>query len=256
LVARESIASVPGRRRRAIRRIFVVTAVALSSLAAVPGPAAAAVPYPEVPLDGWDTNGTVYAVKVVGDTVYLGGSFSTLRSPGGGATMARSNFAAIDAVTGEVLPFAADTNDTVRAIESDGATVWVGGIFSNIGGVGRSNIAAVDAISGAVLGGFDVSVNGGVLGLALGGGRLYASGRFTLIAGLPQDRMASLDPATGVPDPAFQAGADAEVRDIAVSEVSGRLFAGGRFTTIGSQPWAYLAELDPDSGAGIGPGFS
>jgi hypothetical protein len=221
----------------------------------VPQQALAAQPFPEIPLDGGDTNGTVYAVEVVGTTLYLGGSFSSLRSPTSGS-LPRANLAAIDIATGDVLPFAADTNNTVRAIESDGSTVWVGGIFSTIRGAARSNLAAVDAVTGEVLDGFDVSLNGGVYGLAAGGNRLYASGRFTVVEGVAQGRVAALDPVTGMPDPGFRAEADAEVRDVTVSAASGRLFVGGSFMAIGSQPWAYLAELDPATGRGVGPGFS
>ncbi|TDD27192.1 fibronectin type III domain-containing protein, partial [Actinomadura sp. KC06] len=34
------------------------------------------------PLPTWQTNGTVWDVEVVGDTVYVGGTFTAIRPPG------------------------------------------------------------------------------------------------------------------------------------------------------------------------------
>lgn len=241
-------------RYRAASRLAATFVAIASILVGAPAPASADVIYPEVPLDGWDTDGIVRVVKIVGDTVYVGGTFTEVRPPGGGQSLPRSNLAAFDLDTGDVLPFAADTNNTVRAIESDGTTVWVGGSFNNIAGEHRSNLAALDAATGALLPGLDVSTNGAVHGLALSGGRLYAGGYFTNVDGVVQQRLASLDPVTGAPDPGFQANGDGGVRDLAVSD-TGRLFAGGFFTTIGNQPWSFLAEIDPATGNGVGPGY-
>ena len=235
-------------------RLGTAVLVAAALVVAVVPAATAGVTYPEVPIDGWDTNGTVFVVKIHGNTVYLGGEFSQVRAPGNNPTVPRSNFAAMDLVTGAVLPFVADTNDRVRSIEADGDTVWLGGSFNTVNGEHRSNLAAVDASTG-VLKSFDVSTNGSVHGLALVGDRLFAGGYFTNIEGVAQQRIASLDPASGTPDPQFQANADGGVRDLAASS-DGRLFAGGFFTTIGNQPWAYMAEIDPNTGAGVGPGYT
>lgn len=248
------VAGTDIRARRARRiRALVAYGVAAAVLT-VPGIAAASVPYPETPNDGWDTDGKVFAVKVVGNTVWVGGTFSNVREPGNGATLARSNLAAFDMTTGNVLPFVADTNNTVRAIESDGTTVWVGGNFSSIGGQARSGLAAVDAVTGAVLSSFHVSNNGAVHGLGLGNGRLYAGGYFTVVGGLAQQRVASLDPVTGAPSSSFVAAANESARDVVVSD-TGRLFVGGGFTEIGGAAEQYLAELDPQTGSAIGPGF-
>ncbi|MCP3976576.1 MAG: fibronectin type III domain-containing protein [bacterium] len=243
-----------GTRPRSARARILVALLTLGASLAIPGLAQASVPFPEVPNDGWDVLGDVFAVKAVGNTVWVGGDFSHARAPGSGTTVARTNLAAFDMTTGDVLPFVADTNNTVRAIESDGSTVWFGGNFSSVGGQSRSGIAAVDAVTGAVRPGFDVSNNGAVYGLGLGNGRLYVGGYFTVIEGVSQGRVASLDPTSGIPNPLFQANANESARDVVVS-ATGRLFVGGGFTDIGGASERYLAELDPETGAATGPGF-
>ncbi len=251
---RGALVGASGAYSLAAARAAAAIAVVAAMVVVAPPIAAAGVTYPEIPLDGWDTNGTVYVVEIHGNTVYLGGAFSQVRAPGNTPTLPRSNFAAMNLTTGEVLPLVADTNAPVRSIEASSNTVWLGGSFNTVNGEHRSNLAAVDATTGA-LRSFDVSTNGAVHGLALIGNRLFASGYFTNIEGVAQQRVASLDPITGVPDPQFQANADAGVRDLAASG-DGRLFAGGFFTTIGGKPWSYMAELDPNTGGGVGPGYT
>src|SRR3546814_17992446 len=83
---------------------------------------AAPIEYSTTPLTtGWSTNGTVLAVQVVGDTVYAGGAFTSVRPSSGGASVARSNLPAFDVHTGALLPgFSASIDGEVRTLESDG----------------------------------------------------------------------------------------------------------------------------------------
>ena len=80
-----------------------VVAIVIGVLAGLATPASAApVGYSTTPLAGWSTNGTVWRVLVVGDTVYAGGEFTQVRGPGGSPTLNRTNFAAFDLATGAV----------------------------------------------------------------------------------------------------------------------------------------------------------
>jgi len=76
--------AVSGLSRR-VRRAAVTVALFGALLTALPGGALAVVHFPEVPNDGWDVDGDVYAIKVAGSTVYVGGSFTEARSPGNDA---------------------------------------------------------------------------------------------------------------------------------------------------------------------------
>jgi len=88
------------------------------------------------------TNGNVQSVRVIGSTAYCGGHFS-----GSGAFdgLTRYKIAAVDTVTGTVLPFAPNVN-TALGVWSIGtqpgdATLYLGGDFTKIAGVNQLHFA-------------------------------------------------------------------------------------------------------------------
>ncbi|GAA2634869.1 hypothetical protein SMC26_08870 [Actinomadura fulvescens] len=75
------------------------------------------------PLPTWQTDGTVWAIRIIGDTVYVGGEFNTIRPPGADpgdpAELPRHNLAAFNATTGQPLPW----NPTVEGPDGTQAIV-------------------------------------------------------------------------------------------------------------------------------------
>jgi hypothetical protein len=213
---------------------------------------AATVPFGTVPLDRWDTNGKVYATKIVGGTVYIGGSFSQVRSPSG-ATSTRTNLAALNIATGDVLSFRADTNGVVRALEGDATTVWVGGAFTTIGGASRSRLAAVSASSGSVRTTFSANASSTVYALERGGSNLYVGGAFGSIKGVANPRLAAVDPASGAVRTAFRPAPNNTVQALVMSPKADRLYAGGSFTAIGGRTRSYISAVNPSTGVASGP---
>src|SRR4051794_38271167 len=58
-------------------------------------------------LPTWQVNGAVWALETVGNTVFVGGAFTSVRPPGaaeGTGEVTRNNFAAFNATTGDLLP--------------------------------------------------------------------------------------------------------------------------------------------------------
>ena len=185
--------SIGGRRPAPAVALASLLAVLVAALPALP--AGAAVTASDVPVAGWRPDGVTYAVRVVGATTFVGGKFSQVIAPDGTAR-ARSNLAAFDTRTGALLDdFRADTNGPVRALASDGATLWVGGSYSSIGGVRRYRVAAVDVTSGAVRRAFRANANSNVYALDLRAGRLFLAGSFSTVAGASRGRAAAVDPA-------------------------------------------------------------
>jgi hypothetical protein len=231
-------------------------AAATLAVALVPAPAGAApVTFATVPRSGWSTNGIGRAVLVVGDTVYVGGSFSQAVPPSG-SSAARANVAAFDLTTGALrTSFVANTNGQVRALASDGINLFLGGDFTTVNGASRARLAAVDLATGAVDTGFRADASSTVLNLDVYNLRLYAVGYFTWLSGTQRNRVGAVRTNSGVIDTAFNPGANGAVKAVVVSADGSRVYVGGMFTQVAGVNRAYLAALDRTSGAVTGPAF-
>ncbi len=198
-------------------------------------------------------NGTVRALLRTGNTLYVGGAFTTVNG------QSRIGAAAFDVVSGALLPFdaALSAAASVRALALANDTLYIGGTFSTVGGQPRSGLASVNATTGVPTTWppniVRTSGTPEVQTVVLAGGRVWISGRFTTVAGLPRLSVASLDPVTGAPDawsPNVAANQECTI------EVSGsKVFVGGDFTNVNGSPIAYFATLDATTGALV-PGWS
>lgn len=147
-----------------------------------------------------DTDGIVRTIAVRGNTVYLGGDFTRVNG------VSRYRLAAVDATTGGVLPFRADTS-RVNKVVAAGDRLYVAGTFSTIGGVPRNRVAAVDLVTGAVDPAFDPDVNASVLTIAArpDRSRVFIGGLYTSVHGTSTTRLTALDGHSGaVVGPVFQ----------------------------------------------------
>jgi hypothetical protein len=117
-------------RWRALRFgvVFVGAAAAFASLAAAAE--AAVVQSKPSPLS-WQANGRVLAIEYSGNTIYIGGKFTSVRPPGdpaGTGEVARNHVAAFNATTGNLLQsWNPNTNGTVDAILPTATGVYLGG---------------------------------------------------------------------------------------------------------------------------------
>jgi hypothetical protein len=198
----------------------------------------------QAPVASWRVDGVANTTLVVGDTVYVGGAFTTVSSPDGSTVVARRNLAAFDLATGELEPgFRADTNGVVRTLVTSAGRLYVGGSYTTIGGVSRGRLAAVDPVTGAVSGAFTADANSNVYTLAAGPDRLYVGGSFSQIRGVARSRLAAVDPATGAvtgyaPEP------NGTVLSLATSSDGQQVYAGGSFSTVGGSAIAWLVKTD------------
>jgi len=239
------------------RRLIAATVIALAALVGIV-PAEADIAHPAVvstnPVD-WTPHvldGTVWAVAVVGDTVVVGGDFTTVTDSAGTTRYARRNLFAYGLRDGRLRAWAPRVDAPVYALVGGAAnTVYAGGFFRTVNGFAQRGLARLSLTTGARIASFRASVNwGDVRALARYGDRLYAGGTFSSVNGVPRTALARLSAATGAVDTGFNARLAApglsrtRVEDFALSPDGRRLAVGGAILSVGGLARVQLALLD------------
>jgi hypothetical protein len=176
---------------------------------------------------------------------YIGGFFSTLNG------LARKNLARVDLSTG--LPdttWLADANQPVSRLiwDAAGQRLYAAGSFSTLGGQPRSYLGALDA-AGNVLP-YNPSPNQQVFNIGLHEQGLYVSGSFSSIGGQARGGLALLgsDGSAQPWAPLVETGTGSSGVIRALLCASDRLYIGGYFASVDSQPRHRLAAFDYRSG--------
>jgi hypothetical protein len=141
---------IPCSGSRSISLLIANILLAVAGVLVLASPAWAALS--KVPDDTVDANGRVSAIVRVGDRIYLGGSFTALKTKDG-QSVPRNYLAAVDANTGEIVSeWNPNANGSVRTIvlSPDENRLYVGGTFTSVGGLTRNRLAAIDLATGAV----------------------------------------------------------------------------------------------------------
>ena len=253
-----------GRRRgrtRAAAAALGLLAGALSAAAAAGPPAAALTAPVSVTADDlstWQTNGIVWSMAASADgVVYAGGTFSTVRPPGaasGTSEQPAVNFAAFDAATGAPtdcsLSFTLSSGTaTVRSLvlSPDGGTLYAGGRFGAVNGVGVSNVAAIDTATCTPRQDFKVAVSATVRALAVTDDTVYLGGDFNSVAGQTRNYFAAVS--TGAALKPWTANADEVGRAVELTPDGQHVVLGGDFFTVNGTSSHALAVVNTTTGA-------
>jgi hypothetical protein len=227
-------------------------------------------------LPTWQTDGVVWSIAMVGDTVYVGGNFDHIRppstAPGDPQQQPRKNLAAFNATTGQPLSwnpvvegtvFTAPTPqtdcdnlgddqwvcDAVWEIKPspDGSKLYVGGDFAKVNGEWRSKIASFDIPSGSLTT-FKRAINSRVKALTVTADTVYAGGYFTAVDGIARQRLAAFSTADGSMT-AWAPTADRSVHAMITTPDQTRVVLGGDFNRINGNPPHGMGAVDAGTGA-------
>ncbi|MFH8475503.1 LamG-like jellyroll fold domain-containing protein [Streptomyces sp. NPDC018000] len=248
-------------RARAAAAALCLLAGALTAAASGGSPVAALTSPVSLTADDlttWQTNGIVWSMAASdAGVVYTGGTFSTVRPPDAAAGTSEQpavNFAAFDAATGEPtgcsLSFTQSSGTaTVRALalSPDQKTLYVGGQFGAVSGVGVSNIAAIDTATCTPRQDFKVSVSATVRALAVTADTVYLGGDFNTVAGQTRNKFAAVT--TGAALKPWTANTDEVGRAVELTPDRKHVLIGGDFFTVNGTNSHALAVVDATTGA-------
>jgi PKD repeat protein len=207
-------------------------------------------------------DGVAWSQAVVGNTVYVGGSFASARPAGAAAgtqETPRNNLLAYDIRTGELITsFAPSLNGQVLVVAAspDGSRVYVGGDFTEIDGQVRRRVAAFDTATGTLVAGWSPNINSQVRAIAATDEKVYLGGSITAVDGVSRTRLAAVAAADGAlldwaPLPAGSTGSSGsdQVMSLVVTLNGTQVVAAGRFDSMNGTKATGVAAMDAVTGA-------
>ncbi|GAA1619895.1 hypothetical protein GCM10009679_25870 [Saccharothrix algeriensis] len=183
-------------------------------------------------------DGTAFKVLQIGSRVYVGGSFTQIRSASSGTVITQRRLFAFNATTGAIdNTFKPVVDGTVRSLVAapDGQSIYIGGDFTNVNNVRSRSVERISATTGASVSGFTVpDITGGVDELRLTGNRLLLGGRFQAVGGATRRGLAALNATTGAADASVNMNLDG-ARVTSTGATSGVKVTGMDVTPDGSK---------------------
>jgi hypothetical protein len=189
---------------------------------------------------GTGVNGSVYAIAIDGDDIYVAGAFTEA-----GGIPAR-NIARWNETSSSWSALGSGVDDTVFAIVAANGRLHAGGKFLTAGGAAARHIALWER-SGNNWSPLGVGLDDAVRAIALQGGKVIAGGEFRSVTGeVTVSHIAFWDGETWNP---LGSGTDAPV--IALAADGDEIYAAGSFILAGDKPsfriarWSELASSAP-----------
>ncbi|MBP9159588.1 MAG: T9SS type A sorting domain-containing protein [Flavobacteriales bacterium] len=184
-------------------------------------------------------NGSVFSLKKVGGTLFLGGAFTSVRT----GTL-RGRGAALDVATGALKPWNPDADNLIKDLDYRSGRIYAAGDFTLCGGADRARFAAMDTVAGIATD-WTCNVDRSATLIVNSGPRMYIAGLFTNTGGLVRRNMAAFDISAGTPT-AWNPDANWDVISLFVN--NNTVFAGGGFTTVAGLPHSGVVAVNGDSG--------
>jgi len=195
-------------------------------------------------LNAWNPrpSNVVSALKISGDTVYVVGGFSDIRSD---SSRKQSYIAAIGK-DGVVSDWEPNADGNVSAIAVDGSTVYLGGTFDVIGAATRNRLASIN--TDGTLSDWNPDANGTISAMDINSStqKIYIGGYFSNISGSAQSSIAAVSTAPSATlDPAFKADINF-VDSLKLDDATGIVYVGGAFGSVNGQTRRGLVAFNAD----------
>ncbi|MCW2501807.1 MAG: hypothetical protein JWO79_91 [Actinomycetia bacterium] len=214
VLARRGSAAVSRTRRRTLVVLLAGTIAIVGLHAATSTPAVAGQPVPGhnglVPITPRTdlpriTNGEVADLDVIGNRVFVAGSFTSIANAGEPA-IAQKGLASYNIDTGKVDEgFRPVFDGDVLAVEAspDGSSLYVAGSFNTVGGITKRKIVRLDPATGAPIAAFTANASAQATAIAVSATAVYVGGQFKTVNGVARESLVALNPATGAVDTGF-----------------------------------------------------
>jgi hypothetical protein len=228
---------VPSASLRSVRSLAVAAAIAivlatlaLGFTAAPPADAAQPAPghtglVPSTPRTNTPriSSGEIWDIEVVGQRVFIAGTFSSLQNTTGTTAVVNQRYlASYNYQTGLIDTSFRPTfgGGGVTAVEAspDGTKLFVAGSFNTVNGVTKRKIASINLTTGAPVAGFTANASAQATALAATNTTLYVGGNFKTVNGAARVGLAAVNGTTGAVVAGF------------VNDISGGIGVNGMLT--------------------------
>jgi PKD repeat protein len=169
------------------------------------------------------STGEIWDIEVVGQRVFVAGTFSSLQNTTGNTAVVNQRYlASYNLGTGLIdtgfRPSFGGGGVTAVEASPDGTKLYVTGSFNTINGVTKRKIASINPATGAPVAGFTANAGAQATALAATNTTVYVGGNFAAVNGVPRVGLVALNGTTGAVVPGF------------VNDVSGGIGVNGALT--------------------------
>lgn len=182
-------------------------------------------------------SGEVYSMAVHGNSMIVGGTFTSVLESGGTSAVTAQRLVSLDLSTGTVN-WQGGLNNTVHAVAVKGDSVYVGGRFFVNGGVSR--LAAYHATTGAMLNWYP-KANDHVFDLVIHGDTVFIGGVFTQVTNVNRARLAMINAVTAAVG-GVVGSTNSTVNNLEIFD--NQLYIGGAFFNVNGQTRKGVARLN------------
>ncbi|GAA3693018.1 hypothetical protein GCM10023081_32980 [Arthrobacter ginkgonis] len=201
-------------------------------------------------------NGVAWTQVIIGNTVYVGGDFTSARpagSPAGVNEVARGNILAYDLRTGQLInSFAPSFNAQVTALAAspDGSKLYVGGQFTSLNGATVWRLVALNPTTGALDRNFLPKPSASVRAIAATNDTVYYGGVFGAVGSVERLGLAAARVSDGALLDWAPKAEGGRVNALTLSPDRTKIAVGGAFTTLNgsNRPGYGLGVLDTATG--------